>query len=61
MVPLSESVATKIIQEVLPSIYCDGKLIRDSVAEQKYNEKTAQETWRIPVYIVTPIGEMLFQ
>ena len=57
MVPLTDSVANKIIQEILPSIHCGENQVADLVAEQKYQEKIAQETWRLPVYIVTPLGE----
>ena len=55
MVPLSSAVTERIFELALNKMWCQGQLVAQLVQWEKDEEYRAQQTWRTPIYIATPI------
>ncbi|KAK7492270.1 hypothetical protein BaRGS_00016567 [Batillaria attramentaria] len=60
MVPLSEAVYTIVIDDILKRMTCQGSNVYSMVLADKDYEQLLAQSWRLPVYISTPIVGVLF-
>ena len=57
--PVSTDVSTRVTNEILKEMTCDGDNLYAMVEEQKRAELISTQKWRIPVYVTLPIVFML--
>ena len=55
MVPVNLDLAKRIRVVVLERMTCNGRQLMDLVRHQKYEEEESLKTWKLPIYIVTPL------
>ena len=54
MVPLSNTIANKILKNVLEKVTCNGQNVHNRVLEILKEEEASLNTWKIPIMVVAP-------